>query len=525
MKAPLLCLLSVLAAGLATSQPATFTTTRDVEYASTGGISLKLDLYVPDGPGPYPAVVFIHGGGWSGGDKSLNVNSSRVRQASRGYVVASINYRLSGQATFPAQSYDCKAALRWLRANASRYRIDPARIGLWGSSAGGHLVALLGTSGDVADLEGSLGNASFSSRVQCVVDWYGPSDLTTIDAQAPACSSIPSGPTAPHALLLGCPPSACPDTARRASPVAYVTADDPPFYIAHGTNDCTVPPAQSQELYDALVAKGVPATLRMLQGSGHGGPAFDDATNLPELEAFLDRHLKASTAGTTSWLVPSSARAAGQNGAFYTTDLTVANTGTATATFTLKFLGNGVDGRSGAEQTFALGAGKSATYADVLGGVFGLTSAFGAIQVKADTAALAVSSQTWTPGGGGTFGQSVPAAGASDLIASGGTRSISAVREDTSFRTNLVLANAGETSVDVDVTLVGDDGATLKAKRYTLPPLGMTQVSRVVADLGVTANVTGARLVLSTPTSGGSFAAYGSVIDNVTNDPRTLLPR
>jgi hypothetical protein len=230
------------------------------------------------------------------------------------------------------------------------------------------------------------------------------------------------------------------------------------------------------------------------------------------------------------WLLPSSARASGAGGAFYTTDLTVAYANWYSARYALKFLGNNLDGRNGTEVTFDLGAGKSATYADVLGSVFKRDSDFGAIRVSSqfpasDSGFLAVLAQTSTPGFGGTFGQSVPAATTSDLIRPGTERSILAVREDDAFRTNLILANATEAALDVDVRLVSADGADLATKRYSLAPLGMTQVTKVVRDLGIATNVAGARLVLSTPTANGAFAAYASVIDNVTNDPRTLLPR
>ncbi|HQQ75836.1 MAG TPA: metallophosphoesterase [Thermoanaerobaculia bacterium] len=227
-----------------------------------------------------------------------------------------------------------------------------------------------------------------------------------------------------------------------------------------------------------------------------------------------------------TWILPSSARAPGQGGAFYSTDLALANTGAVDATYAVKFLGHDADGTAGDEKTFTLAAGKGVTYADVLGSVFGVGTGYGALRVTASTTAFAVSSQTWTPAGsGGTFGQSVPGFGDADLVKAGIPRSIAAVREDAAFRTNLILANAAEAPVDVDVALVSSAGAALASKRYTLPPLGMTQVTRVVRDLGVSAETAGARLVLSTPTTNGAFAAYASVIDATTNDPRTLLPR
>jgi len=252
--------------------------------------------------------------------------------------------------------------------------------------------------------------------------------------------------------------------------------------------------------------------------------AIDNVTNDPR--TLLPSGPLASPAGTNVWLLPSSAHAPGLNNAFYTTDLTLANAGGADTTFTLKFLGHDQDGTSGAEQTFALAAGRSATYPDVLGSVFSQSSgAYGAIQISSASASLAVLGQTSTPGFGGTFGQSVPAAAPSDLVAAGAPQSVVAIREDGSFRTNLILANATGAPLEVDVTLVADSGATLGTKSYFLPPLGMTQVGHVVRDLGVSGDVVGARLVLSTPTPGGAFAAYASAIDNTTNDPRTLLPR
>ena len=227
-----------------------------------------------------------------------------------------------------------------------------------------------------------------------------------------------------------------------------------------------------------------------------------------------------------SWILPSSARAPGAGGATWTTDLFVANTGSADATLGLKFLGHDTDGRAGAEKSVTLGGGKAVTWADVLGSVFGLSTDWGAVRVASSTPSLFVSGQTSTPDpSAGTYGQSVPAFADGDLVRAGSSRTILGVREDAAFRTNLVLSNATESSLDVDVALVADTGATLATGRWSLFPLGMTQVTRVVRELGVPADVSGARLVLSTPTVSGAFAAYASVIDAVTNDPRTLLPR
>ena len=224
------------------------------------------------------------------------------------------------------------------------------------------------------------------------------------------------------------------------------------------------------------------------------------------------------------WILPSSARVPGVGGAFYTTDLCVTNPATSETSFTLRFLGHDADGTAGASRTFLLAGGRSVTYADVLGTVFGLSEAWGALRVESASASLVVAAQTSTPASaGGTYGQAVPAFGETEWIRAGAPRTVPGVREDVAFRTNLFLANATGGPVDADVALVDASGRELGAKRYRLPPLGLTQVSRVARDLGVTSGVAGGRLVLSTATGGGAFAAYAALIDAATNDPRTLL--
>lgn len=308
---------------------------------------------------------------------------------------------------------------------------------------------------------------------------------------------------------------------------------------ALATTRRTLAPLAMTQISRVVRALGVTANVtgaRLVLSTPSSGRSFaayasviDNVTNDPRTLLPIGPISSAAPAADF-WFVPSTARAAGSGGAFYTTDLTVAYTGNVTSRFTLKFLGNNKDGRGGVERTFDLTAARSATYTDILGSVFGLNSDYGAIRVASqvpasDSARVAVLAQTSTPGFGGTFGQSVPAATAADLIRKGSDRSILGVREDGSFRTNLILANTTEANLSVDVKLVGGDGVTLGVKSYTLNPLGMTQVTKVVRDLSVSSNVSGGRLVLSTPTAGGAFAAYASVIDNVTNDPRTLLPR
>jgi acetyl esterase/lipase len=189
---------------------------------------------------------------------------------------------------FPAQIHDCKAAIRWLRGNAKTYRLDPSRFVVWGSSAGGHLSALLGTSGEVTELEDlSMGYPEMSSRVQGVVDWYGPTDFLTMGGKH-------NRQTSPESLLMGCPIQDCPDQVAKANPINYISADDPPFFIQHGTVDKAVPFNQSEMLYTALRDAKVPATFVPLEGVGHSDPRFSHTNNVALIEAFIDRILLSS---------------------------------------------------------------------------------------------------------------------------------------------------------------------------------------------------------------------------------------
>ena len=522
MKLGTLVATALLASGPALAQPSTYTSWRDVEYARPQGLPQRLDLHVPDGPGPWPLVVWVHGGGWQGGDKALAPAGAQLRQATRGYAVASVNYRLSGVAPHPAQIHDVKAAVRWLRLHAAEYRVDPSRVGAWGSSAGGHLVALLGASGGVAPLEGDE-NPGASSLVSAVVDWYGPSDLPNMQALGLPCSGDHSSASSPEGRMLGCAVASCPEKAREASPLAWVSPDDPPFHIVHGTADCTVPPLQSRALHDALDAAGVSSSLTWIDGGGHGGPQWSDAVRLPALEAFLDRNVRDAAAGG-AWIVPAVARTPGAGGTTWTTSLTLANPAASAAEVGVRFLGHDADGTAGPASSLRLEAGASATYDDVLAALFGLAEGWGALLVTAPGPGLVVVAQTSTPGGGGTYGQAVPAFGAADLVTEASSRTIAGVREDAAFRTNLVLASAVAFPVDVEVGLVDASGRPLARGAFSLPPLGMTQATRVVRLLGVEAPFAG-RLVLPTPTAGGAFASFASLIDAATGDPRTLLPR
>jgi acetyl esterase/lipase len=263
---------------------------RDVPYVEGGGKSQSLDLYVPaDATKKLPLVIWIHGGGWQAGDKAQNPGILLLRS---GYVVASINYRLSQEAKWPAQINDCKAAVRWLRAHAEEYHIDPDRIGAWGASAGGHLVALLGTAGDAKDLEGDGGNETYSSKVEAVCDYFGPTDFTKIENDHVAGDAI--------VHLFGGPLREHEKEAKEASPVTYVTKDDPPFLIMHGTEDPLVQVKQSRFLDDALRKAGVESHLEVIEGAGHGGPQFAKPKYAMMVFNFFNRHLKPATTQPTT---------------------------------------------------------------------------------------------------------------------------------------------------------------------------------------------------------------------------------
>ena len=259
---------------------------RDIEYVAGGGKSRSLDLYLPmeSESKTMPLIVWIHGGAWLGGDKA---GCPAVRFVRRGYAVASINYRLSQEAIFPAQLHDCKAAIRWLHANAEKYGIDPDRVGVWGASAGGHLVALLGTTGDVKDLEGDEGNLKYSSRVQAVCDWFGPTDFTKMSAFPTSMKH--DAPDSPEAKLIGGPVQENKDKAARANPITYAAKTAPPFLIMHGDKDPLVPHNQSELLDETLKKAGVDVTFHTVEGAGHGfgGPDADKM-----VEVFFDRVLK-----------------------------------------------------------------------------------------------------------------------------------------------------------------------------------------------------------------------------------------
>jgi acetyl esterase/lipase len=271
----------------------------DVAYASQSPAQ-KLDIYLPDkGDGPFPVIVSIHGGAWMFGDKGDIMNLHFLEGLKSGFAVVCVNYRLSGEAQFPKQIYDCKAAVRFLRAHAEEYHLDVERVAAWGASAGAHLAALLGTSRKVRKLEDfAMGNPRFSSAVHAVVDWYGPTEnFLKMDEQLIASGMGEpdhSSPESPESLLLGRPITEVPDLVRFASPMTYIKANIPPFLIQHGLKDEIVPVQQSLN-FAAEIERGAGpkrVTLEILNDATHGDPLFETPQNVSRVLDFIEQHLK-----------------------------------------------------------------------------------------------------------------------------------------------------------------------------------------------------------------------------------------
>ncbi|MCE7988767.1 MAG: alpha/beta hydrolase [Caldilinea sp. CFX5] len=264
-------------------------TFRDLAYVTDGHERQKLDLYLPDGGDNHPLIIWVHGGAFRLGSKEGNENDPvPVQYVAQGYAVASLNYRLSQHAIFPAQIQDCKAAVRWLRAHAAQFKLDPNRFAAWGPSAGGHLVAMLGTTGQVAEFEVGE-HRNVSSRVQCIVDYFGPTDFLQMDAQRPPDGMLHDTPDSPESELIGGPIQENRAKTARANPITYVTADAPPFLVVHGNQDPLVPYGQSVLLVNALLVAGVDVAFYTVVGGGHG--RFTDPAVPKITEAFLAKHL------------------------------------------------------------------------------------------------------------------------------------------------------------------------------------------------------------------------------------------
>ncbi len=268
-------------------------TKADLAYATTSPAQ-RLDLWQPiKSTAPTPLVIYIHGGAFKVGDKSM-VGGKVQPLLDAGYAVASLNYRLSGEAPFPAGAQDVKAAVRWLRSNASTYNLDPNHFAAWGESAGGNLVALLGTTSDQKTIfdDAGLGNADASSAVQAVVDWYGPTDFAQMDTQASSGEGGCPNPethdpaSSPESLWVGGAIQDHKDKVAQANPITYIATATklPAFSIAHGDADCNVPFQQSKILADALQTAGAQPKLTILPGASHADAQFDGTLLAPTIE-------------------------------------------------------------------------------------------------------------------------------------------------------------------------------------------------------------------------------------------------
>ncbi len=274
--------------------PETIEVIKDLAYADNDNPRQTLDLYLPKDrsvENPLPLLVFIHGGGWQNGSKDGAGRRLAPFLEGGHYAGASIGYRLTDEATWPSQIHDCKAALRWLRGNAKKYHLDPDRIAVWGTSAGGHLVAMLGVTHNVDGLEGDLGSHDDEdSAVQAVINFFGPSELHAMNDYEDYPSTMDHNASdSPESKLVGGPIQDNLETSRNASPVSHVSKDDAPTLIVHGTKDPLVPFPQSENLDKLLDEVGVSSTLITVEGAGHGKgfpPRINDL-----IETFLAHHL------------------------------------------------------------------------------------------------------------------------------------------------------------------------------------------------------------------------------------------
>lgn len=273
----------------------------DIPYASISPAQ-KLDVYLPEkGARPFPVIVSIHGGAFMFGDKRDMQAFPMLEGLNRGYAVVSINYRMSGEAIFPALVHDMKAAIRWIRATSEELMFDANRIAVWGGSAGGYLAAMAGVSFGIPELEDlSLGNPDQGSSVQAVIDWFGPTNFLKMDEQTHAAGFTPAPDLAhnaehsPESLLMGAKITLIPEQVKAANPETYINASAPPFLIQHGTYDDIVPCLQSVYFAEKLAAilGSERVTIDLLEGAQHGDPQFGSPENLERVFVFLDKYLK-----------------------------------------------------------------------------------------------------------------------------------------------------------------------------------------------------------------------------------------
>ncbi len=261
-----------------------FIASNDLVYAKWGGVEQKLDLAYPvGGPGPFPAVVVFYGGAWRTGNKWGN-RPTLAEFARRGYVAISPQYRHCPRDLFPAQVHDAKAAVRWLRSHAAEYRVDPDHIGAMGYSAGAHLSLMLGMTGPDDGLEGDVPAGSPSSKVQAVVNYFGPTDLAADD--------VPAFSKGLMRDFLGGTREEKPEAYVKASPLTFLTADDAPVLTFHGTKDPLVPATQATRLADAMTRVGLPGRVELLVGAGHGWFGVEMRRTMEGTYTFFEAHLR-----------------------------------------------------------------------------------------------------------------------------------------------------------------------------------------------------------------------------------------
>lgn len=270
----------------------------DLAYADLSPAH-RLDIYLPkEGEGPFPVVVYVHGGAFAMGDKADEQIEPYLLGLERGYAIVSTNYRLSGEAVFPAAVQDVKAAIRWLRAHGDDHALDTDRLAVAGQSAGGNLSAVVALSSRVELFDDpALGNAEYSCEVRAAVDHFGPTDFLKMDEQLAASGLGPANHSeadSPESRYLGARITEIPDTVRQADPITYIHKEMPPMLIQHGTADCEVPVQQSQELAKAISARvgRDRFELDLLEGEVHSGPRFWTKQNMDRVFTFLDRYLK-----------------------------------------------------------------------------------------------------------------------------------------------------------------------------------------------------------------------------------------
>ena len=271
---------------------------KEIAYADQSEAQ-KLDLYLPPSlSDPCPVIVWLHPGGYTMGDKEM-VQPIVDDILKRGYAVASTNYRLADEARFPAQLFDAKAAVRWIKANAETYNLSKEAVAAWGVSAGSTFATLLGTTASVPELEDlSMGNPNESSRVSAVVDLIGPVDFLQMNAQLlqlgyqPLRDDVASGMN----MLIGGQMTECPERCQAMNPATYITADCPPFYLQHGTADKLVPYLQSVNFANVLIDNigQENVELNLLEGVDHFDSAHNSPENVKKALDFLDRYLKPS---------------------------------------------------------------------------------------------------------------------------------------------------------------------------------------------------------------------------------------